>query len=359
MNLRPEQLAGHLKGGTLQPMYWVAGDETLLRQEAADTIRRAAREQQFEEREVHFVDSSFDWQSVIDSGNSLSLFASRKLIELRLTQFRLEDRGRQLLADYLKSPNPDTVLLLSSPKPEPAALKTRWFKNLEEAGVFIQIWPVDTRQLPGWIGQRLQQKGLSATPEAIQLLCDRVEGNLLAAAREIEKLALLKAGTDNPAETMDARFIAATVADNARYNVFQMIDHALAGDARKALRSLGSLRAEGSEPLMLLGMLARELRTLLQLCRLRESGMNTDRALQQERVWKSRQRGMKQALTHLDSARVEQLLMMARRADLAVKGMDSLPADMILNDLVLALAGQTPIRPNASISSLTSRSATG
>lgn len=358
MNLRSEQLTGHLKGGQLQPLYWVAGDETLLCQEAADAIRQTAREHQFEEREVHFVDSSFDWQSVIDSGNSLSLFASRKLIELRLAQFRLDDTGRQLLADYLKSPNPDTVLLLNSPKPEPAALKTRWFKSLEESGVFIQIWPVDARQLPGWIGQRLRQKGLSATPEAIQLLCDRVEGNLLAAAREIEKLALLKAGTERP-ETMDARFIAGTVADNARYNVFQMIDHALAGDARKALRSLGSLRAEGSEPLMLLGMLARELRTLLQLCRLRESGMDTDRALQQERVWKSRQRVVKQALAHLDSRRVEQLLMTARRADLAVKGMDNLPVDMVLNDLVLSLAGQTPIRPNTSISSLTSRSATG
>lgn len=358
MNLRPQQLAGHLKDGTLQPMYWVAGDETLLCQEATDAIRQTAREQQFEEREVHFVDSSFDWQSVIDSGNSLSLFASRKLIELRLPQFRLDDKARQLLADYLKSPNPDTVLLLDSPRPEPAALKTRWFRNLEEAGVFIQIWPVDARQLPGWIRQRLKQRGLSATPEAIQLLCDRVEGNLLAAAREIEKLALLMAGTDGP-ETMDARFIARTVADNARYNVFQMIDHALAGNARKALRSLGSLRAEGSEPLMLLGMIARELRTLLQLCRLRESGMDADRALQQERVWKSRQQVVKQALTHLDSGRLEQLLIMARRADLAVKGMDNLPVDMLLDDLILALAGQTPIRPSTAISSLTSRSATG
>lgn len=358
MNLRSEQLAGHLQGGALQPLYWVAGDETLLRQEATDAIRQTARSQQFEEREVHFVDSSFDWQSVIDSGNSLSLFASRKLIELRLPQFRLDEYGRQLLSDYLKSPNPDTVLLLDSPRPEPAALKTRWFKSLEEAGVFIQIWPVDTRQLPGWINQRLRQKGLSATPEAIQLLCDRVEGNLLAAAREIEKLALLKAGTDSP-ETMDARFIAGTVADNARYNVFQMIDHALAGNARKALRSLASLRAEGSEPLMLLGMIARELRLLLQLCHLCESGMNADRALQQERVWKSRQNAVKQALTHMDSVQVEQLLMTARRADLAVKGMDNLPVDMILDDLLLSLAGQTPIRPSTSTSSLTRRSATG
>jgi len=358
MNLRHEQLSDHLRKGPLSPLYWIAGDETLLCQEATDAVRRTAREQQFEEREVYFVDSGFKWQAVVDSCNSLSLFASRKLIELRLPRFRLDDAGRQALAAYLESANPDTLLLLSSPKPEAAALKTRWFRAIADAGVFVQIWPVDSRQLPGWIGHRLQQKGLQATPDAIRLLCDRVEGNLLAAAREVEKLALLRAGNDDQ-PPIDARFIATMVADNARYNVFQMIDHALAGNARKALRSLNSLLAEGSEPLMLLGMIARELRMLLQLCRACESGTALEQAMQQERVWKSRQGIVKQAMAYLDSGQVEQLLKMARQADLAVKGMDSMPVKMILDDLVLALAGQTPIRPSTAINSLTNRSATG
>lgn len=358
MNLRQEQLASHLKKGPLQPLYWIAGDETLLCQEATDTIRQAAREQQFEEREVHFVDGGFNWQTIVNASNNLSLFSARKLIELRLSRFRIDDDGRQSLADYLQSPNPDSLLILTSPKPEAAALKTRWFRTIADAGVFLQIWPVGARQLPGWINQRLKQKGLSATPDAIRLLCERVEGNLLAAAREVEKLALLRSGL-NDQSPMDARFIATTVADNARYNVFQMLDHALAGNARKALRSLNSLQAEGSEPLMLLGMITRELRMLLQLCQARESGMSPEQAMQQERVWKSRQGVVKQALEHLDSVLVEQLLIIARQADLAVKGMEPAPVEMILDGLVLSLAGQTPIRPSTAINSLTSRSATG
>ncbi|MGM0633359.1 MAG: DNA polymerase III subunit delta [Pseudomonadota bacterium] len=358
MNLRPEHLPRHLREGRLAPLYWVAGDETLLCQEAMDGIRQAAREQQFEEREVYFPDRDPDWQRIIDSGNSLSLFSSRKLIELRLPSFRLEDKGRQRLAEYLQSPNPDTLLLISTPKPEASALKTRWFKAIEQAGVFVQVWPVDLRQLPGWIEQRLQQRGMSATPDAIRLLCDRVEGNLLAAHREIEKLALLTAGQEREMP-LDARFIANTVADNARYNVFQMVDHALMGDARKALRSLNSLRGEGSEPLMLLGLITRELRSLLQLRRHVESGLTEEQAMQKERVWKSRQRAVRQALSHLDSGRIEELLLLAREVDLAVKGMALEPGNLLLDRLVLALAGQIPIRPNALMSSLTSRSATG
>ncbi|WP_286935773.1 DNA polymerase III subunit delta, partial [Pseudomonas sp. UBA6554] len=195
MKLAPAQLNKHLQG-SLAPVYVVSGDDPLLCQEAADAIRNAARQQGFDERQVFSADANFDWGTLLQAGASLSLFAQRRLLELRLPSGKPGDKGAAALMEYCAKPAEDTLLLISLPKLDGSAQKTKWGKALIEGAhcQFIQIWPVDPQQLPQWINQRLSQAGLSAQRDAVDLIAARVEGNLLAAAQEIEKLKLLAEG---------------------------------------------------------------------------------------------------------------------------------------------------------------------
>lgn len=337
MILKAEQLNRHLQQA-LKPMYWASGDETLLVQECCDQIRQAAREQSFSERETWFVDGNFDWQTFRQSGSSLSLFAERKIIELRFRSAKFDDGAKAALTEYLADPNPDTLLLISSPRLESSTPKTKWFQRIESAGVLVQIWPVDTARLPAWLTQRLKQKGLTADPDAIRLLCDRVEGNLLAANQEVEKLAVLKQVAGGEGH-IDVQSVASSVADSARYTIFQVIDHALAGNTAKALRSLQGLRNEGEEPLMMVAMLARELRSLLRMAQGMEQGQRPASVMQRERVWQTRQRAVGTALARLDRQHIEAMIMQLRETDLAVKGMSVTPPWLLLEQLLLQLAG--------------------
>ncbi|RPO60689.1 DNA polymerase III subunit delta [Pseudomonas aeruginosa] len=216
MKLTPAQLAKHLQG-PLAPVYVISGDEPLLCQEACDAIRQACRERDFGERQVFNAEANFDWGLLLEAGASLSLFAEKRLIELRLPSGKPGDKGAAILQEYLQRPPEDTVLLLSLPKLDGSTQKTKWAKALIDgnAAQFIQVWPVDVHQLPQWIRQRLSQAGLSASPEALELIAARVEGNLLAAAQEIEKLKLLAEGNQ-----IDAATVQAAVADSARFDVF-------------------------------------------------------------------------------------------------------------------------------------------
>ena len=231
MKLSPAQLGKHLQG-TLAPIYVVCGDEHLLCQEACDAIRAATRAQGFSERQVFHVETGFDWGQLIEAGASLSLFAEKRLIELRIPNGKPGDKGAAALLDYLARPAEDTVLLISLPKLDGSTQKTKWAKALIDGKdvQFLQIWPVDAAQLPQWIRQRLAQAGLSADQEAVELIAARVEGNLLAAAQEIEKLKLLADAGQISADTVQA-----AVADSARYDVFGLIDAALHGQAAHAL----------------------------------------------------------------------------------------------------------------------------
>ena len=258
MKLNPAQLNKHLQG-SLTPIYVVSGDEALLCQEACDAIRAATRQQGFGERQVFNAENNFDWGQLLQAGASLSLFAEKRLLELRIPNGKPGDKGAAALLEYLARPAEDTVLLISLPKLDGSTQKTKWAKALIDGAQtqFLQIWPVDAAQLPQWIRQRLAQAGLSASQEAVEMIAARVEGNLLAAAQEIEKLKLLAEGGQ-----VDADTVLAAVADSARYDVFGLIDAALAGEAAHALRMLEGLRGEGVEPPVILWALAREIRLL-------------------------------------------------------------------------------------------------
>ncbi len=351
MQLRAEQLATHLQKSLL-PMYWVSGDEPLLVQESTDLIRTHCRKLDFTEREQFFVESNFDWHNLQQSDSNLSLFAAKKIIELRLRSAKLDENAKSALKNYLTSPNPDNVLLIVSPKIEKATTATKWFQALEKQGAHIQIWPVDTKSLPHWIGDRLLQHGIEADREAVSLLADRVEGNLLAADQEIEKLALLLKGpgfVEGTSITLDSRAVAQMVANSSRYNVFTLVDATLAGDSARAIKVMQGLAADGSEPLMILAMISKEIRNLTQMAVRVEKGQSITAVMESERVWSNRKAVVKAALERLNAATLHRLLQQAMRVDHAVKGLLQTDPWRELSNLVLLMSGtQTAITHRAS-----------
>ncbi|MGE6793308.1 DNA polymerase III, delta subunit [Pseudomonas guineae] len=337
MKLNPAQLGKHLQG-TLSPVYVISGDEPLLCQEAADAIRATTRQQGFSERQVFNADNNFDWGHLLQAGASLSLFAEKRVLELRITNGKPSDKGAALL-EYLARPAEDTVLLISLPKLDGNAQKSKWGKALIEGAQtqFVQIWPVDTHQLPQWIRQRLAQSGLSASAEAVDMIAIRVEGNLLAAAQEIEKLKLLVDGTQIDVDTVHA-----SVADSARFDVFGLIDAALNGEATHALRMLEGLRGEGVEPPVILWALAREIRLLATLAQQHAQGMPLDKAFSSARppVWDKRRPLVSKALQRLSATRWAALLQDAQHIDAQIKGQAMGDPWSGLSLLTLNLCGQ-------------------
>jgi DNA polymerase-3 subunit delta len=337
MKLNSAQLTKHLQG-TLAPIYVVSGDDPLLCQEAADAIRAAARQQGFDERQVFSADANFDWGSLLQAGASLSLFAERRLLELRLPSGKPGDKGAAALLEYAARPAEDTLLLISLPKLDGSAQKTKWGKALVEGPQtqFVQIWPVDAGRLPQWIRQRLAQAGLAAQPDAVELIAARVEGNLLAAAQEIEKLKLLADGQPITLETVQA-----AVADSARFDVFGLVDAILNGEAGHAQRMLEGLRGEGVEPPVILWALARELRLLASLAQQYSQGIPLDKAFSQARppVWDKRKPLMSKALQRHSAQRWSQLLQDAQQIDAQIKGQAPGSVWTGLSRLALLMAG--------------------
>lgn len=338
MRINSDQLGAHLQK-SLQSMYWIAGDDVLLVQETLDRLRNCCRKEGYTEWDLFFVDRSFNWQTMLQSGNSMSLFSDRKIIELRLLAPKLEEAGREALQQYLAAPNPDNVLIIVSPKLESSALNTKWFKAIEASGVFVQVWPIDARGLPRWIATRLASHGLNADDEAIALLSEKVEGNLLAANQEIEKLRVLTGASPENRMQIDRKHITSLVADSSRYNVFNLLDAALTGDARRCLKILNGLRSEGTEPLGILAMVTRELRSLIAVASRIASGQNASSAMQNEGVRKNHEGPVSRAVERHSVAMLESLLQQARTIDLAVKGLARTDPWTELSTLLLALGG--------------------
>jgi len=338
MKLSSAQLPKQLKD-VLAPIYVVSGDEPLLCQEACDAIRSAARAQGFSERQVFDADANFDWNRLYEAGASLSLFAEKRLLELRIPNGKPGDKGAAAILEYLARPAEDSLLLIGLPKLDAATQKSKWAKALFDAPQvqFVQVWPVDAAQLPQWIRQRLARAGLAASPEAVELIAARVEGNLLAAAQEIEKLKLL---AEDQQVTVDT--VQAAVADSARFDVFGLLDAALAGQAAHALRMLAGLRGEGAETPVILWALARELRLLATLAQQYAQGVPLEKAFAQLRppVWEKRRPLLAKALQRHPAARWNQLLRGAQLIDAQIKGQAEGEPWSGLARLTLAIAGQ-------------------
>ncbi|MGN0920403.1 MAG: DNA polymerase III subunit delta [Cellvibrio sp.] len=337
--LRPEQLDQALKKG-LDSIYILSGDEPLLIQEAADSIRAQARKQGFSERELFHVDNQFDWGQLLSAANALSLFAEKKILELRMPSGKPGDKGAKILQDYVESPSPDNLLLIITNKIDGATQKTKWFKALESRASWVQVWPVPPAQLPRFISQRLTTAGLKAEPDAIALLASRIEGNLLAAIQEIEKLKLIASD-----QIITTEFMASAVADSARYDVFGLADKALAGDKVGAVKMLQGLRNEGTDAITILWALAREIRALIQVADAINQGQAFEAAARQSGIWDKRQPLFQQAIRRLRPNQLQQLLRKANGVDKAIKGMrNAEPWDELL-DIILNLSGVQSLHP--------------
>ena len=332
MRLYPEKLADHLQQKLL-PVYLVSGDEPLLLQECCDQIRQKARAENCNEREIiEGGVSNFNWQDILHSASNMSLFADRKLIELRLPSGKPGAEGSKALCEYLDIASGDDVLLIVSGKIDKQSTNSKWYKALDKAGVTVQVWPVDAKNLPRWLQQRVRNAGMSIDDDALRLLCERLEGNLLAAVQEVEKLKLLAADSKITMQT-----VTEAVSDNARYNLFDMADNALKGNASVSLRMLYGLRAEGTEPPVVLWVLVREIRTLYEAQLDCDSGQSTQQALSSRRVWQNRMPLMQAALTRHNTHSLSLLLEQAARADGSIKGFaDGKPWDN-LSRLVITL----------------------
>lgn len=314
---------------------WLSGDEPLQMRDSTDLIRSICKTQGFTERERYEVDAQFDWGTLIAAGNSLSLFADKKLIELNLKSSKLEESARKMLAEYLLNASTDNLLLLISPKVESATQKTQWFSKIESQLLLVQVYPLDADKLPAWIVSRLSDLSITADPDAVQLLADRIEGNMLAADQEIIKLHLLFGGGTH----LRFEHIARTVADNARFNVFGLIDACLGGDSARAVRTLQRLQQEGQELLPVNAMISKELRQLSGMLRETAQGARIDDIIQKHHVWKNRQPLVRSALRRCKPNQIDELLSMTRGVDLAIKGMHSMPPWMLMEHVCLGLSG--------------------
>lgn len=330
MQLRNEQLPGQL-AKKLLPAWLVAGDEPLQQGEACDLIRRHARAQGFDERARFDMDVGIDWNAVHHEAQNLSLFGGRRILEIRLGDKRPDKTGSGILCDLLADVPDDTLVLVSCSRLDRKKdLNSQWFKALDTAGAVVQVWPIDPEQLPDWVQQRLAAQGLSASGEAAALLAERAEGNLLACAQEVEKLALLY-----PGQTLELADVEHAVGDSSRFSPFDLTDAITRGQAQRALRILDTLQEEGVEPPVLLWALARETRAMAAMAAGRDPGI---------RMPPARLKDLQHHARRLGPASLQQALARAATVDQAIKGQSPEDPWRGLATVVLRLAGQ-PLPP--------------
>ena len=326
------QLERHLADG-LAKVYLVAGDEPLLVDEALEQIRAAAVRQGFSSRELHAAERSFRWADLEAGADNLSLFATRKIVEVRLATPKPGDEGARTMAALSERADPDTLLIVAiGAKLDSAASRSSWVKSIDEHGVLVEIWPIDRTELPRWIQQRASAARLKLTVAAAQSLAERVEGNLLAADQEIKRLALTAVGRE-----VDEAEVLEFVANNSRFDVFGLADAVLAGETGRAFKILSGLRAEGVHPVQISWVLNRDISLLARLEYAVRHGDNVDGALMKSGVWRRRQPLVKQALRKFKAQRLRALLNQAARVDAALKGVFPAEPWTTLTDLLIAL----------------------
>jgi len=279
MNVRPDQLTS-VVSKTVYPVYMVSGDEPLQQMESLDMIRSFLREQDYSEREILDVDAQFDWQRLLDEAASMSLFATRRIVELRLPSAKPGRQGSQVLKDYLARPPEDTVLIVNAGKVDGSAKKSAWYKAIDQSGMVVQCWPVPVDKLSFWLQQRFSQRDMTVDNEVLAYISQHVEGNLLAADQEIEKLFLLL----GPGK-ITYPDVAQAISSQSRYSVFELVDMLLTGNTQRVIKILAGLKAEGIVPVIINWALAKDIRLLAMAA---ADMSSADFNLKRSGVWQSR-----------------------------------------------------------------------
>lgn len=330
MKIRPEQLDPHL-ARPLQPVYLVVGDEPLLVDETLQTIRAAARRQGVEERTTFVADANFDWQQLVEEGASMSLFAERRLLEVRLPSGKPGRDGAPVLTEWAANPPEDVVLVLILPRLDGATKRSRWVGALESAGAMVEIPNVYRDKLPAWIKERARGYGLVISSDAARFIAERAEGNLVAATQELAKLRLLL----GDGEVADEQVYSA-VLDSARYDPFQLADAAVGGETTRVVRILEGLLGEGVAPPLIIWVLAREIRQLAEMSAQIDNGERAQEVTR--RVWNRRRPLVQKALKRYRSLQWLQLLEQAGETEAVIKGARHGNASEALQRLALAMA---------------------
>jgi DNA polymerase III subunit delta len=315
MNITSEDLPRHLANG-LKPLYVVYGDAMLLAIEAADSIRAAARAAGYTERETFIADQYFKWGELRDSARNLSLFASRKVVDLRIPSGKPGMEGGQALQDYCAGLGNEVLTVISLPKLDKTAQNSKWFGALQQNGVMVLTDDIPRSALPGWIAGRLKKQGQTVDAGTLEFLADRCEGNLLAAFQEIQKLALLY-----PAGALSFDQVKDAAMDVARYDIFKLSEAMLNGNAARYTRILEGLRAEGTATVLVLWAISEDVRTLGKVLQASERGGNIGSALRDARVWGARQKLIETAARRLRFPHIERAIHQAARLDKAIKGL--------------------------------------
>lgn len=332
MALSPESFCADIGRQPLAPVYLIAGDELLRVQEAADAVRNRARAEGYVERVICQVDDRFDWNELAYELSAPSLFSPRRVFDVRLPSGKPGKEGAAALESLLDQAHADNLLLIVAHSWS-SKHGGRWSERIAQVGVFLPCPLLRRHELPEWLGRRLRQRGLSASRAAIEVLVERVEGNLLAAAQEIDKLALLAPGAQ-----LDADSLLQLVADSARYDVFVLFDAAMAGDVARAERVLAGLKAEGEQVLALMGWIAGEIKRIARYAAIADAGGDVVAAMREDRLWESRQALYRRALHRHAADRWLAMVEACARIDLAAKGRTADDPWRLLARLIAALA---------------------
>lgn len=332
MNVRPDQLQSMIAKVTY-PVYMVSGDEPLQQMESLDLIRLFLRQNDFSEREILDVDAQFDWQRLMDEAANMSLFASRRIVELRLPSAKPGKQGSLVLKDYLSRPPEDTVLIINAGKIDGNAKKSAWYKAVDQSGLVVQCWPVPIEKLSHWLRQRFKERDMDADNDVLVYISQHVEGNLLAANQEIEKLyLLLGSGKVTYADVVEA------VISQSRYSVFELADMLLVGNTKRVIRIIAGLKAEGIVPVIVNWALAKDIRLLTQVS---QDVSSADFILKRSGVWQSRSTMFKSCMSRHTLRSLHLMLKRCSYIDAVSKGMIAANVWDEIELLCVRLAGRS------------------
>lgn len=334
MKTNPDQLSTQLSK-TTAPVYFVTGDEPLIIEESCDQIRLHLKNQGFNEREVLHVEAGFKWEYLLECANALSLFADLRLIEIRLNAQKINKQASAIIQEYVKNAPAENVLLIIADKLDASSKKSAWYKAIDNKGLIVEIWPIESHQLPSWLKQRAKQSNLELNDEAVAILCDRLEGNLLAAKQELDKLKLL-----NQSNKLSAEDIIAAVSDSSRYDVFTLMDAVIAGQSERSLKILQTLKQEGVEATIILWAITRDIRLLHIIKAGLLQSISYDALCTKNRIWGKRKPIIKHAASRHTVTNLELMLRHCAQADQIIKGMSDGDSWLIITDMILNLSGK-------------------
>ena len=341
MDVRPDRLQKQLESEALKPIYLVAGSEPLIVMECADAIRRKAKESGYAEREIFDVDNSFDWNELDRELASPSLFSSQRLFDVRMPTGKPGRDGGEALRAFCENPAPDVVLLITG-QDWSGKHSGKWSEAISKVGHSIIAWPLKPHEMPEWVQTRCRSVGVVLTPDAVEALINRIEGNLLAAAQEIEKLALLA-----PKSAIDAQMLEALVADSSRYDVFRLAECALSGEYARVAKILRALRAEGNQVPGLMPWLATEFNRMAYLAQAQAAGQDIRSAMRSERIWDSKQAVYQRALQRHGPGYWQSIPARLGLIDRASKGRGDVDPWLELERMLLSVAQVKLTRPLA------------